>query len=158
MKELVGRALFAQMWLAAAAATCIALAGCAVQRAMVATDAKDKMVGLTKEQVLACMGPPATKMAEGATEVWSYNSGNGRVDTFASGSSQTSAVATGGPGFATGSASTSAFGSGISTRRFCTVNVTMANGRVSRINYAGPTGGLLSEGEQCAFVVRNCVQ
>ena len=32
------------------------------------------MVGLSKEQVLACMGPPATKAAEGATKVWGYAS------------------------------------------------------------------------------------
>jgi hypothetical protein len=36
------------------AAAC--LAGCAVQRAVVANDAQEKKVGLTKEQVLACMG------------------------------------------------------------------------------------------------------
>jgi hypothetical protein len=28
------------------------------------------MVGLSKEQVLICMGAPANKAAEGATEVW----------------------------------------------------------------------------------------
>ena len=42
------------------------------------------MVGMSKEQVLTCMGPPASKTAEGQTEVWSYNSGDGT--TFASGS------------------------------------------------------------------------
>jgi outer membrane protein assembly factor BamE (lipoprotein component of BamABCDE complex) len=71
------------------------------------------MVGLTKEQVLACMGPPASK-ATGATEVWSYPSGN------------------------------------------CTVNVTMMDGKVKRMNYAGPTGGPLSQNEQCFFTVANC--
>jgi hypothetical protein len=40
-------------------------------------------VGLSKEQVLACMGPPANRMAEGATEVWSYNSGDGHTTTVA---------------------------------------------------------------------------
>jgi hypothetical protein len=60
----------------------IALVSCAVQRAQVAHEAQDKMIGLRKEQVLACMGVPASKAAEGVTEVWSYNSGNG---TFKSG-------------------------------------------------------------------------
>lgn len=45
---------------------------------------------LEQEQVLACMGPPAQKMAEGATEVWSYNSGNNRVTAVGTGYSQTS--------------------------------------------------------------------
>src|SRR5437870_2383668 len=53
------------------------LSACAIQRAQVASDARAQMVGLTKEQVLACMGPPASKAAEAATEIWSYNSGDG---------------------------------------------------------------------------------
>jgi outer membrane protein assembly factor BamE (lipoprotein component of BamABCDE complex) len=43
-----------------------ALCGCAFQRAEIAQDARAQMVGMTKEQVLACMGAPATKAAEGA--------------------------------------------------------------------------------------------
>jgi glucose/arabinose dehydrogenase len=52
---------------------------CAFQRAQMANDAQGKMIGLTKEQVLACMGPPINKAAEGATEVWSYGSGNNQT-------------------------------------------------------------------------------
>jgi hypothetical protein len=40
--------------------------------------------------------------------------------------------------------------------RYCNVSVVMADGRVSRINYTGPTGGALTGGEQCAFAVQNC--
>ena len=58
-------------------APCLFLAGCAIQRAQTAQDARIQMVGLSKEQVLTCMGVPASKAAEGATEVWGYNSGNG---------------------------------------------------------------------------------
>lgn len=35
----------------------------------VAPDTQARMVGLTKERVLVCMGPPAARAAEGATEV-----------------------------------------------------------------------------------------
>lgn len=137
------------------------LAGCAVQRAVVAQSAQEKMVGLSREQVLACMGPPGQKMAEGATEVWSYNSGNDRVTAIATGSSQTNSSLSGqrtqGGGFtANGTATTVSLSSATATRRFCTVNVVMSDGLVSRINYAGPTGGLLTGGEQCAFAVENC--
>jgi outer membrane protein assembly factor BamE (lipoprotein component of BamABCDE complex) len=120
----------------------VVLAACAVQRAQLATDAKTQMVGMTKEQVLACMGPPANKAAEGGTEVWSYNSGNGQtsVSTFASG----------GRGYASGF--------GVAEQRFCTVNVTMNSSRVAAVNYVGPTGGLLTQGEQCAYALQNCVQ
>jgi hypothetical protein len=67
-----------------AAVCCLGVAACSVQRAMVAQDAQGKLVGLSKEQVLAHMGPPASRMAEGATEVWSYASGDGRTTTVAS--------------------------------------------------------------------------
>ena len=116
------------------------------------------MIGLTKEQVLACMGPPAAHAAEGATEVWSYESGNDRRTTVAFGQSRTSGSLYGSPGYASGSAVTLSSGVGVSARRHCTVNVVMSEGRVSRVNYSGPTGGLLTPGEQCAFAVSNCVQ
>ena len=53
------------------------LAGCAIQRSQVAQEAKASMVGMTKEQVFTCMRPAPTKATEGATEIWSYPSGNG---------------------------------------------------------------------------------
>jgi hypothetical protein len=56
-----------------------AITGCALERAQIAQDARTSMVGMTKEQTLACMGPPANSGTVGATEVWSYPSGNGRT-------------------------------------------------------------------------------
>ena len=116
------------------------------------------MIGLSKEQVLACMGPPVRRMAEGASEVWSYNSGNGHTSVYSSANSNATASVTGAGGYASGQAT--AYGSGVATatQRFCTVNVVMTEGRVARVNYVGPTGGLLSAGEQCAFAVENCVR
>jgi hypothetical protein len=86
----------------------LVLSACAMQRAQVASDAQNKMVGRSKEQVLACMGPPVNKAAEGATEVWSYDSGNGFT--------------------------AASYGNGVATSstRHCTVNVTMTNGAVTR--------------------------
>jgi outer membrane protein assembly factor BamE (lipoprotein component of BamABCDE complex) len=97
-----------------------------VQRAQLASEAKVQMVGMTKEQVLACMGPPATKTAEGATEVWTYNTGNMQ--------------------------------NGVLVQRYCTINVNINKSRVTAINYLGPTGGFLDQGEQCGFALQNCVQ
>ena len=141
----------------ALAVVCVLVAGCSVQRAPEARDAKDQMIGLTKEQVLACMGPPATKAAEGATEVWSYNSGNNQTTVSTFGSSTTNASVYGNRNYATGEAQTTSSGFGIAKSRYCVVNVTMHEGRVARLNYVGPTGGLLTQGEQCAFVIQNCV-
>jgi hypothetical protein len=122
----------------------VVVAGCAAQqRSQMAADAQTKLRGMTKEQVLSCMGPPSRKMAEGATEVWSYSSGDGHTST-------------------SGSASTLITGAldyeATTTRRFCTVDVVMTDGLVSRLNYSGPTGGLLTPGEQCGFAVQNCVR
>ena len=126
---------------------CMALAGCAIQRAQVAQDARGAMVGLPKERVLACMGPPANKATEGQTEVWSYNSGNGY--TASNGSTQFGRGLTGG---------LMANSSAVSTQRFCQVNVVMISGAVSTVNYTGPTGGLLTGGEQCAYAVEACTR
>ena len=136
----------------------VGASGCAIERAQIAQDAQTRMVGLTKEQVLACMGPPAAKAAEGATEVWSYNSGNDHTQIATFGQSTTNASLYGSRQFASGNASTFGSGFGVASRRFCRVNVVMGGGRVSRVNYNGPTGGLLTAGEQCAFAVQNCNQ
>lgn len=116
----------------------VGLGACAIQRAQVANDAQTKMIGLTKEQVLACMGPPANQAAVGRTEVWSYDSGNGQRDVLVSGNR-----------FIAGATA---------TQRFCTVNIAMTEGLVSNVSYVGPTGGLLTQGEQCAFAVQSCVK
>ena len=124
----------------------VTVGACEIQRAQEASDAQASMVGMSKEQVLACMGSPVNAAMTGGTEVWTYDSGNGRTDTIGA------ANAWGGWGHAFGIASST------STSRYCKVNVVMTGGRVSRVNYTGPTGGLLTEGEQCAFAVQNCLR
>jgi outer membrane protein assembly factor BamE (lipoprotein component of BamABCDE complex) len=120
------------------AALCVALAGCAIQRAQIAEDARAQMIGMPKEQVLACMGAPSNKAAEGATEVWGYASGNGMT---------------------VASASFDRYGgTAVSSNRFCNINIVFAGGQVSAVNYTGPTGGLLTAGEQCAYAVNACVK
>jgi hypothetical protein len=138
------------------------LAGCSIQRAVVAQGAQEKMVGMSREQVLACMGPPANKAAEGVTEVWSYGSGNGQTTAIGSVYARTDGSFTGerrGNQFTgNGTATTTGLVTATSMGRHCTVNVAMTNGIVSRVNYSGPTGGILTAGEQCAFAIQNCVQ
>jgi hypothetical protein len=121
------------------------IGGCSVQRALQAQDAKKQLVGMTGEKIFTCMGPPHSRSAMGAVEVWQYNSGNGQVDVTGSTTGnmigQTALVSR------TATAST----------RFCTVNLAMKDGAVQSVNYTGPTGGALTEGEQCAFAVRACL-
>jgi hypothetical protein len=104
------------------------------------------MVGMSKEQILSCMGSPANTAYAGGTEVWTYDSGNGRTDSYGDVSVWGNAYHANGIGWTT------------TTSRFCKVDVIMNGGRVTRLNYRGPTGGLLTKGEQCAFAVDNCVQ
>ncbi|QDF38266.2 hypothetical protein FJN17_12185 [Bradyrhizobium symbiodeficiens] len=93
---------------------------------------------MSKEQVLACMGAPGNKAAEGATEVWGYDSGNGMEVASISGDRYGATA--------------------VSSRRFCKINVVFGGGQVSSVNYSGPTGGLITAGEQCAYAVSACVQ
>jgi hypothetical protein len=117
---------------------CAMLGGCALQRAEIAQDARTQMVGMSKEQVLACMGAPANKATEGTTDVWGFNSGNGMTVVNASYDRYG--------------------GTAIGSSRFCNINIVFAGGQVSAINYTGPTGGLLTAGEQCAYSVDACVK
>jgi hypothetical protein len=90
------------------------------------------MVGMSKEQVLGCMGATATKAAEGKPDM-GFNSGNGMTVVDASyGRYGCSAVA---------------------SSHFCNINIVFTGGQVATVNYAGPTGGLLTAGEQCAHAV-----
>ena len=128
------------------------------------------MVGMHKDAVLACMGPPKGRGAEGGTEVWTYASGDGRVDSFAAANAFTSAQSiTNGQATQVGNtnyfgantsgwSNTNAFGVGTTRRSYCTVNVVFKDDTVSRVNYSGPTGPLLAQGEQCAYAVQNCTR
>lgn len=134
------------------------LSGCALQRAQDAENAKAQMIGMTKENVFECMGPPAQKSTEGKTEIWSYPSGNGHVDSMASGSAFSNGTANVYGNSANATVSTFGIASGFSERRFCVVNLVISKGKVQAIHYNGPTGGLLTKGEQCAYAIENCVK
>lgn len=133
------------------------LSGCAVERAAVANNAQQQMIGMSKEQVLSCMGPPGGKQAEGVTEVWSYSSGGETVSSsYASATGTASGVRMG--NMLSASGSSQGFGFSNTQSRYCVVNIVMSGGMVNRVNYSGPTGGLITGGEQCAYAVRNCVR
>jgi outer membrane protein assembly factor BamE (lipoprotein component of BamABCDE complex) len=135
----------------AATAALTLLASCSFQPVQEATDAEVQMVGMTKQQVFTCMGVPAQKAQEGSTEIWTYPSGDGQTATFTDASVQAQAYGKGGA-YGTGSAY------GVTARRFCTINIAFQYARVSQVNYVGPTGELVTQGEQCAFAVKNCLQ
>jgi outer membrane protein assembly factor BamE (lipoprotein component of BamABCDE complex) len=120
----------------------IVLCGCEFQRAQTAADTKRKMVGMTKEQVLTCMGVPGKKAQANETEVWYYRSTDG-----ASASASNKHKYYG-----------DTFSYGGSRRYFCDVNVVIKNDQVAVVHYTDPTGGLLTSDEQCGYAVEHCVR
>lgn len=145
------------------------LSACQIQRAEVARQAQRSMVGLSREGVLACMGPPIERSQTGQVEVWSYFSG-GEVDSFAfsgaTGNSTGNATVTARPNNSGSDATirstttTNVYGSSLASSqvRSCVVNVVFQGSAVQAVNYVGRTGGLLTQGEQCAFAVQNCTK
>lgn len=126
------------------------LGGCAMQRAADAETAQKKMVGLSKEDVFTCMGIPKKKGAEGETEIWAYDSGDKR-------STRTKNKVSTSKDFADALTASLGFEDEVRTSRYCSVQIVMRAGVVTAVHYNGPTGGLLTEDEQCAYAVRNCL-
>jgi hypothetical protein len=116
--------------------------GCSsLERADIAQEARTHMVGLSKAQVLACMGSPDATRTEGATETWAYLSGDGHTQGYV----------------IPGPRSLTAHDAQ-ATQYLCTVQVVMQNGSVARLDYLGPDSGLFSPNAQCAFAVQNCAR
>jgi hypothetical protein len=121
----------------------LAASGCAVQqRAAVANKAQTQMVGMSKTELLSCAGVPVRQAQADDLEFFTYTGGG-----------DSTSVAYGGT---TSRRTTYAFGKRM--QRYCEVTFVLRAGVVERVNYNGRTGGALSRGEQCAFVVENCVR
>lgn len=135
---------------------CFALSGCVYERVAGATKAQTALVGTSKEEILACMGPPHGKAAEGSTEVWSYASGGAAMTTGAGGFGGTANSVRDPVG------RTTTFGGGFlsafqTEQLGCIVNVVMREDRVTAVRYVGNTGIGLGKGEQCYYAVENCL-
>jgi len=104
------------------------LAGCAYERAAIAGRAKQDLVGLAKKDLYLCAGAPHRVAAIEDIEIIEYES--------------------------TGTYSTDEGGS---YSRDCTVSFVVQDGTVQSVKYSGSTGGLLTKGHQCAYIVRDCL-
>ena len=124
----------------------ILLTACASMRRETAENAQNKMVGLSKEQLLACMGPPANRTVEGTGEVWSYIS-RGYANARSSKQFCTTELVT-----VFGSACTDWFSRPTrAVAATCSVHLVMADSQVTQVSYVGPP-------EQCRVAVENCVR
>jgi hypothetical protein len=120
-----------------------ALVGCtSYRRADDAATAKVAMIGMSREDVLACMGPPKKKAHDGDTEVWSYASTDGHGDKSGATLKQT--------GY---SVSTSTH-----DRNACTVNVVMKNAVVKALHYSGATSSsIFTKDDECGYAIADCL-
>ena len=103
--------------------------------------AQQSMIGLSKRDILACMGRPAQRAPAGqGTEIWTYV--GGRMRGY-------------GPQWAlllnTNVAPFTAGGS-------CDVVLVMTNGLVSQVGYTAVEGMSLPLGQECLFPVEACVK
>jgi hypothetical protein len=119
----------------------IGLSACKFERAAVAKTAQTQMVGMSRHDVLLCAGVPERETKDGTTDFMTYVGG---------GDSTSAAVAT-----ANGSSGVAV---GVRQHRYCEVTFVLDDDKVVKVNYAGRTGGYATHGEQCAFVVQNCVK
>ncbi len=121
----------------------LALCGCArLHRSEIASQAQTQMVGMSKKDLYLCAGVPVRRETVEGLEFLTYVGGGDST------------------GVGVGTAAIPNVGVGVmsSQRRYCEVTFVLDNGVVKKVNYQGRTGGLISKGEQCAFVVENCVR
>jgi hypothetical protein len=113
--------------------------GACAERPEVDQIAQQDVIGLSKKDIVACMGEPATRraLAEG-TEIW----------TYAAGTTTTSS-----PPWAVGLNF-----SAIAPPSACDVKIVMTNAHVSQVAYRMPDGSALPSGRQCAFAVQACAR
>ncbi len=119
----------------------LALGACEGEPLEVNQVAQQSMIGLSKRDILACLGPPAERAPAGqATEIWTYVGGQMRGY---------------GPQWAIG----------LNTNLLpftppgsCDVVLVMTNAHVSEVGYAAVDGGALPLGRECVFPVERCVK
>lgn len=119
------------------------LAGCASTkfgRANLAERAKVELIGKSKKDILICAGVPTRSQQAKNMEFMTYYSG-GDSNIY----------------MADGADSSAGGGTVFAKKRYCEVTFVLRDEIVEKVNYSGRTGGLITEGEQCAFVLQNCL-
>ena len=107
-----------------------------------ANNARSNMIGMSKTDLLSCAGVPVRQAQSSGLEFLTYAGGGDSLNT----------------GVVTGTSSNTAVVIGKSARKYCEATMVLKDGFIQRVNYQGRTGGLLTQGEQCAFIVENCAR
>jgi hypothetical protein len=120
----------------------LGISGCVIQRAQIASRAQTELVGMSKKDLLLCAGVPLRQERVEDLEFLTFAGGGDSIGSaVASSTSLNTATVV-----------------GKSARRYCEATFVLKDGLVQKVNYQGRTGGLLTKGEQCAFIVENCVR
>ena len=118
------------------------VAGCAIDRIDVAKQAQTDLVGKRKSFILSCAGEPSRMRTEGERTYLTYlRIAQDDRQQFAASKQDNPALA-----------------QAMAKRRYCEATFIIRNDRVEHLRYAGNSGGLVTQGEQCGFIVNSCVR
>jgi hypothetical protein len=120
------------------AAICLVACGASHRRAEVAGRAQYELVGMSKKDLLLCAGVPIRQQQADDLEFLTYGAGGDSTAVTVATSQKTSVSK--------------------SAHRYCEATFVLKDGVVQRVNYQGRTGGMFTKGEQCAFIVENCLR
>jgi hypothetical protein len=106
------------------------LFGCANKKSSGADKARTDLIGMSKAEILSCAGTPAKSVKSNNIEVLTYSYAGGQPLS----------------------------GTGMAQQGQCSASLVFQRGRLTRLNYTGRTGGLATQGEQCGFIIANCLK
>lgn len=121
------------------------MSGCTSERAErveTANRAQTEMIGMSKKELLLCAGVPVREAHAEDIEFLTYIGGGDSVGGAA----------------AVGTSPNTAVAAGASHHRYCEATFALKDETIQKVTYQGRTGGVFSKGEQCGFIVENCVR
>ena len=116
------------------------LAACTLGRSQDAKEARTKLVGMSRGEIIACAGKPKTAIKDGNLEYLAYYAGNPDYDLVL-GVKPTEVQKI----------------TGTARPKNCKVRIMLRGGNVESVSYTGNTGGLLTRDSACAAIVRRCL-
>jgi hypothetical protein len=118
-------------------------------------DAREQLTGLTGDEILACMGPPASIKDQGPSAVWSYSrtSAIGESGEVGDPSSMTFQYSP----FTTNQSMDASGNARAMPPPQCTVALGFDQGRVVTVDFRGTWGGRLVRSSLCGGLVEPCL-
>jgi hypothetical protein len=113
--------------------------GCSIRDSRIATEAQQKLVGMSEPDLEACVGAPDNHSTFGHTDILTYNgnaTSNGGIDL--------TLPIVGGINFAGGG--------------YCHATFRVEDGRVTELRYTGDADATFGHNAYCAPIIRSCVQ